>query len=440
MASDYNNYRPISISSILDKIIQKYIGNVLMNYLELYKLIDDRQYAYQKGKSTNKLLNEMSNYINGELSKNKHVIALFVDLSKAFDTLNLLILLRELLKIGISGPVLDLIQSFLQNRKTVVEINGVYSDELLNNCGVPQGSNLGPILFLIYINSIFTVFKNCKIFMFADDLLIIVSDEDFQKAVNNMQINLNYLIRWAHDFCLVINVKKTKVMHIFNKYLRKDERIDLIAHNNKCLHQFGNNCKCMKIENVDDYRYLGVQIDKNFSMNVHINSIIRKLRSTIPQITALKFKMSEELLRTIYYGLVFPFIMYGICMWGSIESGAMTKLTKMQTKILKKMIKKNVDMDIDVFKYWNVLSVNNIFKYCFIRENLSEEWDGSLREHNYRTRTMENEPLFTPKNLNRFQNRTCHYLMPRLLNELPINIRNLECENFLKNVKEFYLS
>ena len=276
--------------------------------------------------------------------------------------------------------------------------------------------------------------------MFADDLLIITSHDDFQKAVNNMQINLNYLIRWAHDFRLIINAKKTKVMHIFNKYLRKDESIDLIAHTNNCLHQFGNDCNCIKIENVDEYRYLGVHIDKNFSMNMHINSIVCKLRSVIPQIMALKFKMSEEILRIIYHGLVYPFIMYGICMWGSIESGAMTKLTKIQTKILKKMIKKNVQSDVDVFKYWNVLSVNKIFKYCYIRENISEEWEGSLREHNYRTRIMESEPLVTPKSINRFQNRTSQYLMPRLLNEIPCNIRNIERANFLKNVKEFYLS
>ena len=94
------------------------------------------------------------------------------------------------------------------------------------------------------------------------------------------------------------------------------------------------------------------KLTKKFSMNAHINSIIRKLRSTIPQITALKFKMSEEILRTIYHELFF--LMYGICIWGSIESRAMTKLTKMQSKILENMIKKNVDNDIDVFKYWNV--------------------------------------------------------------------------------------
>ena len=128
-------------------------------------------------------------------------------------------------------------------------------------------------------------------------------------------------------------------MHIFNKYLRKNEIIKLTAHNNYCLHKFGENCVCKNIENVDEYRYLGVHIDKNFDMNVHINAIIKKLRSALPQIMTLKYKMNEDILRTLYHAFVYPYITYGICVWGGIDSGPMTRLKKLHyiIKYLKKL-------------------------------------------------------------------------------------------------------
>ena len=107
-------------------------------------------------------------------------------------------------------------------------------------------------------------------------------------------------------------------------------------------------------------------------------------------------------------------------------------------KILKKImrIKQN---EIYPYTYWSVMSIKNVFKFFFLRENYNVEWGAVQREHNYLTRTMENEPLFTPKSVNRFQNRTISFLMPRILNEMPVSLRKIELINF-NEIKNFYLS
>ena len=237
-------------------------------------------------------------------------------------------------------------------------------------------------------------------------------------------------------------LKKTKVMHIYNKYLRRNELIHLIAHSNNCLHNFGIDCECNEIENVKEYKYLGMNIDWNFDMNNHINVVIKKLRSAFPQIMALKPKMDEQLLRSLYFAFIYPFINYGICAWGSVNSGTMTRLNTLHKKILKKMAKKKSsnNSEIDVYKYWNVMSIDTLFKICFLKENVGMEWGGANREHNYGTRIMENVPLFTPRGLNRYHDRTVAFIMPRILNEIPLSIRNTESINLIKEIKKFYLS
>ena len=210
------------------------------------------------------------------------------------------------------------------------------------------------------------------------------------------------------------------------------------------MHKFGIDCESNEIENVKEYKYLGMNIDWNFDMNNHINVVIKKLRSDLPQIMTFKPKINELLLtvRSLYFAFIYPFITYGICAWGSINSGAMTRLNKLHKKILNKMIKKKScnNSETDVYKYWNVMSIDTLFKICFLKENVGMEWGGTNREHNYGTRIMENVPLFTPKSLNRYHDRTVSFIMPRILNEIPISIRNTESNNFIKEIKKFYLS
>jgi hypothetical protein len=396
----YSNYRPIAISDIIDKILQKHFTGNLTDYLSNNNLIHENQYAYQKGKSCTKLIIDFTDYVNIELEKNNHVLVIFVDFSKAFDTLIHEVVIQELENIGIIGPELELIKSYLKDRKIIVDINKVRSDAFEVKVGVGQGTNVSPILFLIYVNTLFSVLDKCRVFMFADDLAIIVSNNNFEDAQKILQNNINHLTNWAHDYGLLINIKKTKVLHIFNSYLRNNEIIKVIIHDNSCLHQFRQNCKCMEVEQVKFYLYLGVIIDQDFRWNLHILKVINKIKQVIPAIYNLKLIVKKSTIRNIYFALVHPFIIYSIVAWGFVESGPMTQLIKIKKIYILKVMKQGEKFkeNEDIFKYWEILSVKDQAKMSLILDKYFE-YHSELKTINYNTRLAEQTQFITPINM-----------------------------------------
>jgi hypothetical protein len=235
---------------------------------------------------------------------------------------------------------------------------------------------------------------------------------------------------------------KTKVMHIYNSYLRKNEKIKVKIHINSCLHSFGLYCACPIIEQVHEYKYLGVIVDQNFNWGPHIESVVKKVRSIIPSLYQLKPIVNENTLRQVYFSLVHSFIIYGIVGWGFVDSSAMTKLKKCQKKVLKLMKKGDkFDSDCDLFRYWKVLPVNFQAKHAVVCENYFNDMHGELRVHDHETRLMNNDQLITPRSVNRFGDRMIEFLFPRIWNDLPQELKNLASDEIVKvKVKEWLLS
>lgn len=436
----YSNYRPIALADIVDKILQKHMTLMLIEYLNKNNIIHQNQYAFQKGKSCTKLILNFTEYINTELEQNKHILVLFVDLSKAFDTLIHEIVIQELERIGVVGPPLELIKSYLKDRKIIVEINKIRSEVYEVNVGVGQGTNISPILFIIYVNTLFKILRNCKALMFADDLAIIVSHINFNEAQTILQNNVNHLAHWAHDYGLLINVKKTKVMHIYNSYLRKNEKIEVKIHNNNCLHNFRQNCVCENIDQITSHTYLGALIDQDFKWNQHIFKVLNRIKQAIPALYNIKNIVDKHTIRNLYFAIVHPHILYCIISWGFIESGAMTQLIKMQKKILKVMLKcEVVSNDVNVYKYWNILPIKEQAKLCLICEKYFD-YHGEEKDFDYETRASTREPFVTPKFVNRFGERTFKILMPKIWNQIPIHLRNLTNSKEIKKETKKWLS
>jgi Reverse transcriptase (RNA-dependent DNA polymerase) len=435
----YNNYRPIALAVMADKVLQKHMTGNLIDYLDKNNIINENQYAFQKGKSCTKLIIDFTEYINNELESNMHVIVMFVDLSKAFDTLVHETVIQELQRIGVIGPPLELIKSYLKDRKLVVEINKIKSNVYEVDVGVGQGTNISPILFIIYVNTLFAILNKCKALMFADDLAIIVSHKNFLEAQKILQTNINHLINWAHDYGLLINNKKTKVMHIYNNYMRKDERINIIIHSNTCLHKFRNDCKCETIEQVYIHTYLGVIIDQDFKFNHHITKVINRIKQSIPAFYNLKTIVDQKTIRNIYFSIVHPFILYSIVAWGFTTSGSMTQLLKMQKRILKVMKSgEKFNENDDIFKYWNILPVEKQAKMALILEKYSD-YHGELRIIKYDTRNAEQVNLKTPKYINRYGERTFKVLLPKIWNQIPVKLRNITETKIIKKEMKKWL-
>lgn len=212
---EISNYRPISLISNIAKIFEKAIHGRLLKFLNKHKILNINQFGFQKGINTSNAMDKVLHEIYSSINKNKAVVATFIDLQKAFDTVDHKLLFTKLEKYGIRGLALRLLKSYLTNRTQKVKINDTLSEATTVEIGVPQGSVLGPLLFLIYINDIFVV--STYIYAFADDTVILSMENTWCDAVSLMNEKLNNLSDWFIANKLSLNVKKTELM-VFGSY------------------------------------------------------------------------------------------------------------------------------------------------------------------------------------------------------------------------------
>jgi exonuclease III len=425
----FENYRPISILPLFDKILEKYLDFHLSSYLKEFDIIDKRQFAYQKGRNVNELFGDFSNYINSNLSGKNHVAAIFIDYKKAFDVIDHKILLNKLSKIGIQGPTLKLFESYLSNRKFAVMLNGEHSELFDVTAGVPQGSILGPKLFIIYMLDLFPLLRFCKILMFADDIVILYSHSNFNTCNSILQKDFNILVEWSHDNCLYINMKKTVCMHFCIKSMRGQHKLNVICHDYECLHNFQTSCNCQCISQVSSCVYLGLHVDEDFSWKNHVNHLVSKLRTVVREMSFMRSNMTYSAKRIVYHSIAHSHLNYGITAWGSAN---LTSLLDVQEKILYKMCSKKHKISVtNLYKFWNVLPVNKIFDVNILELKYFEH-HGTIRQHPYSTRSSRFDVIVEPISENRFFERTFEYIVPRLWNMLPEELKNCRTNSTVK--------
>ena len=216
---EVTNYRPISLLSIFDKIIEKLLYKQLYDFLSNNNILFDNQFGFRKNRSTTLALIQITERIRESIDNKKFGCGIYIDLSKAFDTVNHDILLKKLEHYGVRDTSLIWFKSYLKNRKQYVYVNGESSSLEILTCGVPQGSVLGPLLFLIYINDLPNISKSLEFFLFADDTNIYFENASLKTLERTINTELKKLSNWLIINRLSLNLSKTNfvIFHPYNK-------------------------------------------------------------------------------------------------------------------------------------------------------------------------------------------------------------------------------
>ena len=438
--SDYNSYRPIQILPALEKIMEKWVQIQLLQYLTVNNIITGNQYGFQKNKGTNNLLQTFTNYIHSQLNLNKHVGVVFIDYSKAFDTINHVQLLKNLKEIGLDETSVKWFKSYLSNRHAVVKVRNTYSDKEEWNTGVPQGSLLGPILYLIAVNKMpkMILSQGAKVYLFADDTAILASGNDPVTVANTLNMSFKKLQSWSHDNGLVINQDKTRVMHIRNRG-QVETNFNITFHSHECLHTEVSTCTCdskQYIQHTDTFTYLGLTIDTKFNFNQHVTNICKKMRGHVVAFYSLRRYLPYNVLKIVYYALVESIVNYGILSWGGVGKTIYDMLERSQRKILKIIVPRRFKNKIkqNIYSFTDILPFSQLHKYRLI---IQQYYTQTYKKHTittYNTRTPLTYTL--PHTFNKFGERELRYLVPKIFNSLPPEIKSLnKISEVKKNVK-----
>ena len=314
-----SNYRPISILSCLSKIFERILYGRLYKFLHKNSFFTNSQYGFLKNRSTEDAILELQNTIIDNITNNTTSSALFLDLSKAFDTINHSILLNKLNYYGVRGIALSLFTNYLQNRAQYVEINSTKSTLLSITTGVPQGSILGPLLFLIYVNDL-PLSVTSPIILFADDTSVIIKAKSSTTLHNEISNTLSIMEDWFAANKLSINANKSKLM-LFSQYNITNIPIISIANNN--------------IEQVKNFKLLGIIINDRLSWKTHITYISNKILKVIYIIRSIKTIVSNKTLCTIYTALIQPHLLYGIISWYDPNNKQTNRINILQKKVIR---------------------------------------------------------------------------------------------------------
>jgi len=337
-----DNYRPIALLSSLSKILEKMVSVSLVNHLNDNNLLYEHQYGFQRKKSTEHNLVHAINFIESAFNDNKYCIGVFFDLKKAFDVCSHEILLMKLEKMGIKGTALQWFTSYLSNRSQYVDINGNNSNLKKIKISILQGSILGPILFLIYINDLHLA---CDLFtvMFADDTFSLKSDKDLIQLSNYINTELNKMAIWFRANKLAVNKTKTKYIIFRSKGKKIENAPPIIFDENEVGCPF-NPSLVTPLERFHDehinkdcraYKLLGIYLDEHLSLNYHVNYVSNKLAKSLYCIRMAKNNVNLSGLKSLYFALIHSHLSYCPIILSITSKSNLTKLEKVQKKAMR---------------------------------------------------------------------------------------------------------
>ena len=428
------NYRPISLLPALSKVFEKIAYEQTYEYLSDKKLLYKSQYGFRKNHSTELAAMEVTDTIFKYLDNKKLPIAIFIDLSKAFDTIDHETLLFKLKHYGIRGTAYNWFKSYLTNRTQYVQYKDKCSQKLKITTGVPQGSILGPLLFIVYVNDIAKITNKFHFTIYADDTTLI---EPICSFTNPSQANINTLtaqinaeldgvVQWMELNKLSLNVKKTKMM-LFHYKQRNVKDIKLQIKINGIV-----------VEKVKKFKFLGITLDENMTWTAHKQKVASKMAYSIGIMKRLKKCMPMSVMKTLYNSLIVPHLTYGLILWGK----KLKRIIKLQKWAIRAMANAKYNGHTEpIMKKHGLIKVSDLYKLSAIKiyhkyknemlppffKNIFE----TLIQHGYHTRQCKRR-RFEPSTIAATQ--SPKFVVPTIIDSLTDEIKSKFMTHSIKHV------
>ena len=400
--------------------------NKIFHFLVRYQILFKSQYGYRKGHNCTQATLDFLQTIEAALQDNEYAIGVFCDLSKAFDTLDHEILLNKLDHYGIRGNWLSWLRSYLSNRKQYVDLNGVKSNPEKIPVGVPQGSILGPLLFLIYVNDLPASLDKLTPVIFADDTNLVIRGENLLDLVRTLNSDLATLNDYFKANKLKLNIDKTKMV-CFRKKGSEFQEEDLLV-----------TLDGIQLQRENAATFLGITIDEHLSWETHCNNVANKMARNAGILNRVKKILPTPSLRTLYNSLIFTHYSYGIEVWGGCQSKHLKRIIGIQKKSIRHVYKSQwLDHTEPRMKHLNSLKVNDQHYFQCLSltfdmlkghspdiYNLMQEQNKNATQHSLRSATDRPGNLRLPS-FNALQLKTSFLSsIPDLWNALPADIQN----------------
>ena len=423
---DTNNFRPISILPTLSKVFEKVMHKRMMKFIEKYKLLYSDQYGFRNRKSTSDAILKFTDLCYEALNDKKSTISVYLDFSKAFDTINHQLLCAKLDHYGFRGSINNWFKSYLNNRKQYVNIGNSESSLKDIKFGVPQGSILGPLLFILYINDM-SKCTQLKLLHFADDSTAFMPFRNPISICSTINSELLKIDDWVRANQLSLNASKTTYSIFSAKKINLTSNIT-IRNTNIARSQ------CQK--------FLGVLLDENLNFQAHINSICLKVSRATGIIRKMKDIAPPNILMKLYYALAYPHITYAIEVWGKSSKTAIKRLTNKLSRVQKLMPMNESNRLLKYEQIYSLFCLVKFHKYYIMEENIyfQDKFRKLQASHNINTRHNFNNLFNTPSINSSKIHRSFYYFSMKKWNLIPASLRSINKPNSFKKQLKKHLS
>jgi hypothetical protein len=431
---NFTNYRPISLLSSFSKLLEKVAANQIMKYLNKFKLLYEHQYGFRAKFNTTQpmlhLIDKIFNALNNP-NENKFTLAIFIDLTKAFDTCDTEILLHKLNHYGFRGISNVWFENYLSGRKQYTSIRGVNSSLKELSCGVPQGSILGPILFILLINDL-PYASDFFSLLYADDTTLTMSDADLIKLFKLANLELAKLADWFKANRLTLNISKTKFILFRNKTQGVDFSNLHLNIDNEEIERIGFGCK------EESFKFVGIHLDEYLTFDHHVKYVRGKVAGAVFALSKLRNLLPKHIKYTVYNSLFRSHIEFGVTAWGRSKSTNIKRICVLQKRAVRYIENAKYNSHTgQIFSKFNILKfpdLVNLNQACFMYKYVNDKLPLSFTNFFIKLQNFDRSLSFQLGRL-KMSNLNCFapYAIPKLWNELPLNLkRKISLNSFKK--------